>query len=52
MFRKAGQRLHQAIDEPIAQSDGWPVFQHADVDLVADDGKMSVEAGPHVYVGG
>ena len=52
MSRKAGQRMHQGIDEPLAQGDRWPVFQHTDIDLVADDGKMSVEAGPYVNIGG
>ncbi len=50
MFPKTGERMHQGIDKPFTQRGGRPFLEHADIDLVTDDRKMSVEAGPNINI--
>ena len=52
MLRQAGQRTRQAVNKAVSQAGRGPVFQRADVNLVAYDGKMRVQVGAHVDIGG
>ena len=49
---QARQGIQQAVCESGAQLDRGPVFQDTDIDLVADDRKVGVETGAHIYIGG
>ena len=48
---EARQRLGQARDELLTEFDRGPVLQRADIDLMPNDAKVSVETGPYVDVG-